>query len=90
MTLEWDDAKAAANVAKHGVSFEEAATVFDDPLFVEFFDPDHAEGEDRYLIVGLSGQGRLLIVAYAERADAVRLISARTVTRKEKEAYEGR
>jgi uncharacterized DUF497 family protein len=88
MQFEWNKNKAVKNLSKHGVSFEEAKTVFDDPLYVDFYDPEHSEGEERYLIVGESDRGRLLIVSYTERGDAVRLISAREVTRTEREAYE--
>jgi uncharacterized protein len=88
MGFEWDDNKAATNFSKHGVSFEEVKTVFDDPLYVDFYDPDHSEDEERYLIVGQSNRGRLLIVSYTEREDSIRLISAREVTRAEREAYE--
>jgi uncharacterized protein len=88
MECEWDKVKAAGNFLKHGVSFEEAKTVFDDPLYVDFYDPAHSESEERYLIVGVSSQKRLLIVSYTERGNSVRLISAREVTRNEREAYE--
>ncbi len=88
MRFEWNKEKAASNLAKHGVSFEEAKTVFDDPLYVDFYDPDHSEDEERYLIVGQSNRGRLLIVSYTERRDSIRLISAREVTRTEREVYE--
>ena len=88
MEFKWDEKKAAANLADHGVSFDEAKTVFDDPLYVDFYDPDHSHDEHRYLIVGESRQGRLLIVSYTERGDAVRLISAREVTLAERKAYE--
>ena len=88
MTFEWDEAKAAANLAKHGVSFDEAKTVFDDPLYVDFYDPDHSVGEPRYIIIGTSRQGRLLILSYTERNSAIRLISARELTSTEREAYE--
>jgi uncharacterized protein len=88
MTFDWDDRKAADNLTKHGVSFDEAKTVFDDPLYIDFYDPDHSEDEERYLITGLSNQGRLLIMSYTERTEFIRLISARTVTRAEREAYE--
>lgn len=88
MQFEWDGNKAERNVSKHGVSFEEAKTVFDDPLYVDFYDPDHSEDEERYLIIGESNQGRLLIVSYTERDDLTRLISAREVTRAERESYE--
>jgi uncharacterized protein len=63
VTFEWDEAKAAANPAKHGVAFDEAKTVFDDPLYIDFYDPEHSVDEPRYIIIGTSRQGRLLIVA---------------------------
>jgi len=88
MQFEWNASKAERNLLKHGVSFEEAETVFDDPLYVDFYDPDHSEDEERYLIIGESNQGRLLIVSYTERGDLMRLISAREVTRTERESYE--
>jgi hypothetical protein len=88
MEFKWDEKKAAANLADHGISFDEAKTVFDDPLFVDFYDPDHSYDEHRYLIVGESRQGRLLIVSYTERGESVRLISAREVTLSERKAYE--
>ncbi|MEG4626201.1 BrnT family toxin [Microcoleus sp. w1-18aA5] len=88
MKFEWDENKAAVNLSKHGISFEEAKTVFDDRLYVDFYDPDHSDEEDRYIIVGESQQGNLLIVSYTERADFIRLISARKVTRVEREVYE--
>jgi len=88
MKLEWDENKAARNQSKHGVSFEEAKTVFEDPLYVDFYDPDHSDDEERYLIVRESNRGRLLIMSYTERGDSIRLISAREVTLAEREAYE--
>jgi len=88
MEFEWDGAKAAANLAKHDVAFEEAKTVFDDPLYVDFYDPDHSQDEHRYIIIGQSSAGRVLIVSYTERNDTVRLINARQVTRAERETYE--
>ncbi len=88
MEFEWDEEKAAANLAKHGVSFDEAQTAFDDPLYVDFYDPDHSIDEHRYIIIGASQQRRLLIVSYTERDEIVRLISAREVTRSERETYE--
>ena len=88
MNFEWDEEKAAANYEKHGVSFPDAATVFNDPLYVDFYDPDHSSEEHRYLIIGLSLEGRLLIVSYTERTDVVRLISARETTSAERNAYE--
>ena len=88
MQFEWDSAKARANLSKHGVSFDEAKTLFDDPLYVDFYDPDHSDGEYRYIIIGRSRQGRLLIVSYTERNDTIRIISSREVTPTEREAYE--
>ena len=88
MDYEWDQEKAASNLEKHGVSFEEAATAFDDPLYIDFYDPDHSIDEHRYLIMGQSTQGRLLIVSYTERGETVRLISAREMTSNERRAYE--
>lgn len=88
MDFEWDDEKAARNLDKHGVSFPEAATVFDDPLYVDLYDPDHSTEEHRYLIVGTSKDGRLLIVSFTERNDVARVISARELTPAERKAYE--
>jgi uncharacterized DUF497 family protein len=88
MEFEWDEEKAAANLTKHRVSFDEAKTVFDDSRYVDFYDPDHSFDEHRYIIIGKSGQGRLLIVSYTERDSITRLISAREVTRSEREIYE--
>ncbi len=88
MKFEWDENKAANNLSKHSVSFDEAKTVFNDPLYVDFYDPDHSEDEERYLIIGMSHQGRLLISSYTERGESVRLISARVATRAERETYE--
>lgn len=67
MKFEWDEEKAAANFTKHGVSFEEAQAVFDDPLNVDFYDPDHSDDEHRYIIIGETPQKRLLLVSYTER-----------------------
>ena len=88
MAYEWDSNKAVTNLAKHGVSFEEAKTVFDDPLYVDFYDPDHSYDEHRYIMIGMSAQNRLLLIAYTERGDSIRLISAREATRRERKAYE--
>ena len=88
MNFEWNENKARANFAKHQVSFEEAKTVFVDPFYVDFYDPDHSGAEERYLIIGESQQGRLLVVSYTERQQKMRLISAREATRREKDAYE--
>ena len=88
MEFEWDADKAAGNFEKHSVSFDEAATVFDDRLYIDFYDPAHSTEEHRYLIVGMSSVGRLLLVSYTERASAIRLISARELTAAERKAYE--
>lgn len=88
MAYEWDSEKATINFEKHSVSFEEAATVFDDPLYIDFYDPDHSVEEHRYIIVGMSSAGRLLSVSYTERESGIRLISARELTAAERKAYE--
>lgn len=88
MKFEWDENKAVSNLSTHGVSFGEAKTVFDDPLYVDFYDPDHSDDEERYLIVGVSSQRRVLIVSYTERKGLIRVTSAREVTRSKLEAYE--
>jgi hypothetical protein len=86
--FEWDLKKAATNWHKHGVSFEEAAAVFGDPLSIAALDPDHSLNEERFLLVGHSDQNRLLIIAYTERGEKIRIISARGLTRAEREDYE--
>ncbi len=88
MDFEWDEEKAKANLKKHKVSFEEAETVFDDPLFLIFADPDHSFDEKRFIIMGESNKKRLLVVSFTERAPKTRLISARTTTRAERKNYE--
>ncbi len=88
MAFEWDEAKAYADQTKHGISFEEAKTVFNDPLFVDFYDPDHSDEEHRYIILGQSVHHRLPMVSYTERGEAIRLISARKATQRERRAYE--
>jgi uncharacterized DUF497 family protein len=86
--FEWDPKKAANNLRKHQVSFAEATTVVGDPLSITVPDPDHSVDEDRDITVGRSIRGRLLIVSHAERGDRIRIISARELTRSEREAYE--
>jgi uncharacterized DUF497 family protein len=86
--FEWDLEKASQNFRKHKVSFNEAATVFGDSLGVTACDPDRSAEEHRYITVGLSDRGRLLMVAYAERRGRIRIISARRLTRSERRAYE--
>ena len=88
MKFKWDEAKAAKNLVKHGVQFEEAKTVFDDPRYVDFYDPDHSDDEKRFLRFGRSRAGRFLVVSYTERRNSVRLISAREATLRERKAYE--
>jgi uncharacterized protein len=88
VNFEWDPLKAARNRRKHGVSFHEAATVFGDPLAITYHDPDHSISEQRFITVGTSNVGRLLIVAHADRAENIRIISARKATLREREDYE--
>jgi uncharacterized DUF497 family protein len=89
LTFAWDKRKAASNRRKHGVSFEEAATAFGDPLSITIPDPDHPSGEERFILIGESQQRRrLLVVAHAERSDTIRIISARLATRGERKSYE--
>ena len=86
--FEWDADKAKLNIEDHGVTFEEATTIFNDPLFIIYKDPDHSEGEQRYIIIGESKRNRYLIVSYTERSGRTRLISARELDPKERRAYE--
>ncbi|MBA2340223.1 MAG: BrnT family toxin [Pyrinomonadaceae bacterium] len=88
MRFEWDENKAAANLTSHGVSFEEAATVFGDPLSDTFDDPDHSTEERRFVIIGMLEKDKMLIVAHTDDGEVVRLISAREPTRGEREFYE--
>ena len=87
-TFEWDGAKAVANLLQHGVSFEDAVSLFQDPLAKVHADPDHSEAERRDIIVGHSIQGQLLLVSFTDRGSKLRLISARPVTRHERHDYE--
>jgi uncharacterized DUF497 family protein len=89
MRFEWNGEKAEANLSKHRVSFDEAVTVFYDPLAATFADPDHSDEEDRFLTVGHSLRGRLLVVSHADAGEAVRVISARDVTPAERKRHEG-
>jgi uncharacterized protein len=86
--FEWDRKKAASNLKKHKVSFDEAVTVFYDPLSATFNDPDHSIGEERFITIGYSSGDRLPVVTYTERATAVRMINARPATAKEKKRHE--
>lgn len=88
MEFEWDPRKAAANDRKHNVLFQEAVTIFGDPLGITFEDPDHSLNEKRYITFGLSQQKRLLVVSHTERGDRTRIINARPLTRNERRIYE--
>ncbi len=88
MNFEWDPGKDRENRRKHRVSFEEAATVFGDPLALTFPDPDHSETEHHFITVGISSVRRVLLVAHTERGETLRIISARKVTQRERKHYE--
>jgi uncharacterized DUF497 family protein len=88
VTFEWDVRKAIANLRKHGVDFEDAATVFRDPLAITYEDPDHSVAENREITVGCTMKGHLVFVSHCEREDRVRIISARPATRAERKQYE--
>ncbi|TKB74488.1 MAG: BrnT family toxin [Nitrospira sp.] len=88
MKFSWDPKKAAANLKKHGVSFEEASTVFHDTLSITGSDPDHSGQERRFVTFGNSSQDRLLVVAHTDEGETIRMISARLVTRQERRIYE--
>jgi uncharacterized protein len=89
MRFEWDPKKAKSNVKKHGVSFEEAVTVFYDPLSATFDDPDHSGDEPRFVTIGYSSRNRLLFVSHLDRGEILRIISARTATAHERKRHEG-
>ena len=88
MKFEWDRTKAEQNLKKHRVSFDEAVTVFYDPLAATFDDPDHSVGEHRFITVGHSSRGRLLVVAHVEPGENIRIISARLTTARERKRHE--
>ena len=89
LNFEWDDVKSATNFDRHGVSFQEAATAFGDPLSLTISDPDPSVSEEqRHILLGQSFQGRLLVVVHTDRGDTVRIISARSATRRERQDYE--
>jgi len=88
MKFEWNPNKAVINLRKHTISFQEATTVFDDSLSVTFPDPDHSIGESRYVIIGMSGSGQLLVVSHTDRETRTRIISARRASRHERRFYE--
>ena len=86
--FEWNPAKATTNLRKHRVSFVEASSVFYDPLGITIFDPEHSREEDRYITIGASAAGRVLMVAHTDREDRIRIINARELTRRERKDYE--
>jgi uncharacterized DUF497 family protein len=88
MRFAWDEKKAATNLVKRGISFGEAATVFDDPLSDTFPDPDHSLEEHRFIIIGSSESGKILVVAHTDDGELVRMISAREATHGERKSYE--
>jgi len=88
LEFEWDPLKAESNLRAHGVSFDEATTVFRDTLSITIADPDHSNSEDRFIDIGLSHRGQLLVVSYTERKDRIRIISARPANRAERKSYE--
>lgn len=90
MEFEWDPHKAEANLAKHAISFEEACTVFGDSLALTIADPEHSDDEQRFILLGQSYAGRLLVVVHTERGAGIRIIGARIATRRERVSYEQR
>jgi uncharacterized protein len=88
MNFEWDPRKAENNLRKHGVSFGEAVTIFNDELSITVYDPDHSREEDRYITIGWSNRGRLIMVSHTDRNNRARIISARELTQSERKAYE--
>ena len=88
LTFEWDPPKARSNFAKHGVGFEEASTVFGDPLSLTIPDPEHSRMEERFVTMGTAFTGKLLVVVHTDRGDNIRIISARRASRRERKSYE--
>jgi uncharacterized DUF497 family protein len=88
LLFEWDPDKAHRNQRKHGVSFEEATTVFSDPLSVTEFDPLHSDDEDRFIIMGVSSNNRVVVVSFTDRKERIRIISARAASKRERTTYE--
>jgi len=88
VNFEWDPGKARQNRREHRIPFQEAATIFGDPLAVTYPDPDHSTSEQRFITVGMSSVGRVLIVAHVDRNENVRIISARKTTQRERKHYE--
>jgi len=90
MEFEWDAIKSSINIDKHGINFTEAASIFGDPLEMTLGDPDHSVAEFRFISLGVSSGGRLLVVSYTERAARIRIISAREATPRERREYESK
>ena len=88
LAFEWDSRKARSNLAKHGVGFQEASSIFGDPLSLTIPDPEHSLSEERYITVGRAFSGKLLVVVHTERGDNIRIISARRASRRERKFYE--
>jgi uncharacterized DUF497 family protein len=88
LTFEWDPRKARSNLAKHGIGFEGASTLFGDPLSLTIPDPEHSLGEKRYITMGSTFNGKLLVVVHTDRGDNIRIISARRASRRERKLYE--
>jgi uncharacterized DUF497 family protein len=88
LTFEWDSRKARSNLAKHGVGFQEASTIFGDPLSLTIPDPEHSLSEERYITVGRAFSGKLLVVVHTERGDNIRIVSPRRASRRERKFYE--
>ncbi len=87
LKFEWEPSKAATNERNHGVTFHEATTSFDVPRSLTIYDPNHSDTEDRFILLGMSASGRLLVVVHTERGDSIRLISARPANRRESAQY---
>ena len=88
LSFEWDEEKAKANLKKHKVGFDEAATVFTEPYSITIHDPDHSADEQRYIDIGTSDKGRVLVVVYTERGSHIRIVSCRKATSSERKLYE--
>jgi uncharacterized DUF497 family protein len=88
LTFEWDEEKDLSNRKKHGISFDETKTVFNDPRSITIADEDHSDDEDRYIDIGISSRGRLIVVSYTDRGSNIRIISSRKATKSERKAYE--
>jgi uncharacterized protein len=89
LTFEWDEVKAKANLRKHKVSFHEGKTVFNESFLMTFPDPEHSAREERYINIGMSSKGKILVVIHTERQRSIRLLSSRKATANERKVYEG-